>query len=186
MTMGNSYADQSYESLVNMFNILKEKGIDRFYHFTDVRNLPSILECNCLFSRKRSNLEGITINFPGGNEESWQKDCLYQLDDYVRLSFCYDHPMMYRLQQENKYKLVILGFNIEVLEKSFFGFSDRNATAHDHRIEYGPHGLAIVNLDATQRHYLKKEDPDFGFHQAEILIKSEVSLDYLIDCKKLY
>ena len=178
------FVNASYEPLANMFNMLKEKGIDRFYHFTDVRNVPSIVECNSLLSRARCCFEGITM-FPGGNEESWEKDCFYQLEDYVRLSFCSDHPMIYRLQQKGR-QLVILEFSIEVLRKSIFCFSDRNATAHDHRIDSGPNALEIVKLDATQRHYLKREDPDFGFHQAEILIKGEVSLDYLINWKKLY
>lgn len=167
-----------------MYALLKVHGIDRIYHFTDIRNYESIKKCGGLLSWWNADRNGVTIPFPGGNDGSRSLDWHYGLFDFVRFSFCKDHPMIWRLQQ-NGYDLVMLEFDLEILKNCFFGFSDQNATANGHKVEFGPKGIELVNLQATQRQFVKKTDPDFGPHQAEILVRGYAPLKYLIQKTKI-
>ena len=166
-------------AISRMRQYLEDNGIDRVYHFTDIRNMDSINKCNHLYSWDHCLKQGIDIPYPGGNSSSRDYDRNYGLQDYVRLSFCDDHPMMWRLKKQG-YQLVLLEFSLDIFGQSPFGFCNKNATAIDHKVGFGVKGLNLVNLDATQRHYVSNDDPEFGFHQAEILIKRSVSLDSMI------
>lgn len=182
--MNNTNAIVKDNSLDDMFDVLEKKGIDRIYHFTDERNINSINECNCLYSWAKSLKEGINIPFPGGNNASRNYDCMYGLENYVRLSFCKDHPMMWRLKKLG-YKLVMIEFSLDLFKETVFGFSDKNAAAHDHKVGFGPAALNLVNLELTQRR-CRSGTVEFGFHQAEILVEGKLPLDFVIRAYRLY
>jgi hypothetical protein len=65
------------------------------YHFTDVRNLPSIKDNGGIFSRRELARQKISVTAPGGNEWSQDADKMYGIDDYVHLCFASSHPMEY-------------------------------------------------------------------------------------------
>ena len=158
---------------------LRNSGVTCFYHFTDRRNLDSIRRNGGLFSWKYCDDHNI-ISRQGGSEQSQRLDIRHGLQDYVRLSFCDDHPMMYRLGVDG-YDLVLLKIDIQVAAFEGTRFSTINAT--DNGQENGPtlQDLRKVNIGATQRHYISHGDTDFKPHQAEVLVKTFVPSRYILN-----
>lgn len=161
-------------------NWLKANGVSCFYHFTDVRNLPSIRMQGGLLSWHYCKIHGIAIPFQGGNSASEVLDKRYGLEDFVRLSFCNDHPMAWRLQTRGN-KLVLLKIKIDVACFRDTQFSDINAADSSHI--HGPklEHLKMINISATKRNYVSKTDPDFKPHQAEVMVKTFVPMEYIIN-----
>lgn len=161
-------------------NHLSANNIRCLYHFTDSRNLESIRRHGGLYSWNYCDTHNIDIPYAGGDSTSRSLDCRYDLEDYVRLSFCDDHPMTYRLSK-NGYDLVLLKIKVEVAELETTLFSDMNAT--DNNCRYGSTliDLQRVDLNATQQHYLRNTDPLFKKHQAEVLVKTFIPIDKIIN-----
>lgn len=159
-------------------NYLSSNGIKFFYHFTDRRNLDSIRKNGGLYSWYYCENHGISIPFPGGGEQSRNLDRWHGLQDYVRLSFCDDHPMAYRLKLDG-YNLVLLRIRIDValLEETLF--SDINAADGAHHHGRTMDDLKRVDLNATQQHYVSSSSPIFKKHQAEVLVKTFIPLEYI-------
>jgi len=76
-------------------DIMDENGITCLYHFTDLVNLNSIKKYGGLLSWKDCEDQKIEIPKPGGNYRSRGIDLDKNLESYVHLSFCEDHPMKY-------------------------------------------------------------------------------------------
>lgn len=158
--------------------VLQENGITAFYHFTDYRNLKSIKENNGLYSRHYADTNGIIINFPGGDSLSRDLDKRHGLQDYVRVSFCTDHPMQHRLEQIGR-KLVLLEVDIEVAYYENTIFCNINATDSSHLKGTELNDLERIRFSATKRTFVSKEDSDFKHHQAEVLVKTWIPLEHI-------
>ena len=157
---------------------LFENGVFYFWHFTDRSNLMSIKHNGGLYSWKHCLNNDINIPRAGGSRESRALDTMYNLEDYVRLSFCMDHPMVYRLKQEG-YNLVLLRIRIDVAYLESTLFSDMNATKKGH--QHGPtlEDLKRVDLNAALDRFVSRTSPNFHLHQAEVLVKNFVPLEYI-------
>ena len=158
--------------------VLDENNVKYLYHFTDSRNIPSIKIHGGLLSWYYCHTHGITIPCQGGDDDSMGLDKKYGLEDYVRLSFCDDHPMAYRLRQSGS-NIVILKINVDVALLKDTQFSDMNAADKRHTHGKELEHLERVNFNATKRHYLRSEDPDFKPHQAEVMVKTFIPLKYI-------
>lgn len=156
---------------------LRKNQITKLYHFTDENNLESIERMGGLFSWEYLRRSGIHYE-GGGNEESRNNDERLGYSNYVRVSFCSDHPMAYRLKLEGR-KLYWLEIDPEVLCQEGVLFSDVNATASFATILSGIDGLKNIDLDATRKTYVSRSDPDFAKHQAEALIPEKIPLKYI-------
>lgn len=161
-----------------IINYLRIKGVRYFYHFTDENNLQSIKKYGGLYSWHYLKHNDIKIPNSGGDSLSKQLDMKYGLQDYVRLSFCDDHPMAYRLRQSGA-RLVLLKIRIDVAGFRETKFSDINATdaGHHHGGEY--EDLRRVDIRATQLSYVSKTDPEFKPHQAECMVKTFLPIEYI-------
>ncbi len=159
---------------------MDNNGIQYLYHFTDRRNIPSIKLHGGLFSWHYCKKNNITIPCQGGDYDSQELDKKYGLEDYVRLSFCNDHPMAYRLQQSGS-DIVILKIEVDVALLKGTLFSDINAAdkLHTHGGELDD--LKRVNFNATKRNYVRKDDDDFKPHQAEVMVKTFVSKKHIVN-----
>lgn len=82
-----------------LIEILK-KDRRTFFHFTDVRNLPSIRENGLL--PMRSLKERKVIIAPGGNAWSFDADQRSGMDGFVHLCFFDEHPMQYLATKEGR------------------------------------------------------------------------------------
>lgn len=151
-----------------------------FFHFTDRSNLDSIKKYGALYSWKYCETHSIDIPMQGGNELSKELDSKSHLEDYVRLSFCDDHPMIWRLKMGG-YNLVLLKIKIDVAFAKDTLFTDINAT--DNNCNYGNtfEHLQKVNIQATKQHYINGDSSLFKKHQAEILVKSAIPIDYILN-----
>lgn len=160
-----------------MESYLRSRGITKLYHFTSYENLNSIKRTGGLLSWKRCYERRLKY-VGGGNSLSRDLDRRQGLEDYVRLSFCADHPMKYRLEQQG-HSLFLLQIDLSILSVPGVKFSDMNATDSHATIQGGINGLKNVKLEATQRSYVRKDDEDFKYHQAEILVPRTVPLEYI-------
>lgn len=159
-------------------NHLTSNGVRCFYHFTDRRNLESIKKQGGLYSWHYCEDHGITIPYPGGNGTSRSLDSYHGLSDYVRLSFCTDHPMKWVLEQKG-YDIVLLRVKIDVACLEGTLFSDINATDNNHRHGGTLDDLKRVNIPATQENYVSRTSPIFKQHQAEVMVKTFIPLEYI-------
>lgn len=159
---------------------LKDNQVEYLYHFTDRRNLASIIENRGLYSWKYCEENKINIPFPGGDDLSRQLDTRYDLGDFVRLSFCSDHPMVYRLKASGR-DMILLKIKVNAAWSNDTLFSDMNATAklHHHGAEYND--LLRVDMNAVKKRYVSRDDPDFAKHQAEVLVKTFVPIEYIVN-----
>lgn len=158
---------------------LKMKGIRRFYHFTDKQNLMRIRQHGGLYSWYYCEQNGIVIPNPGGDNDSRRYDRGHGLQDYVRLSFCDDHPMAWRKHKEGS-SLVLLYIDIEVAAFKETLFTDRNAASSSFACGGNYEDLMKVNISATQRNYVSRSEGEiFSQHQAECMIKTFIPLKYI-------
>jgi hypothetical protein len=158
---------------------LSERGVKKLYHFTDRENIPSIISNGGLYSWAYCEANGLAVHRPGGSELSRQLDLRKGLQDYVRLCFVKDHPMMYAALKERRIvDPVILEIDLEAVGLSDVLFSDRNAVANGANVGSGLDALGEVRFDVIQRGRWRT-DEEKGFYQAEVLVRDVVP-GYLI------
>lgn len=172
--LDNALKDEANE----IKQLLARNDIKYLYHFTARVNLQSIKNHGGLYSWKYCKKNNITIPEPGGDETSWALDELHGLADYVRLSFCDDHPMAYRLRDKD---LVLLIIKIDVAWLKGTLYSDINAAALNHQHGSKLKDLQLVDFNAVKRHYVSRDDEDFGAHQAEVLVKTHIPAKYILN-----
>lgn len=160
--------------------VLQNNGIRYFYHFTARENLTSIKGFGGLYSWYSMQENKRSIPCSGGDDWSHQLDMRHGLQDYVRLSFCDDHPMAFRLKQSGT-PLVLLKIDIEVATWKDTLFSDINAADNNHRHGGSLADLNHVNFNAVKRNYVSREDADFKPHQAEVMVKTFIPAKYILN-----
>ena len=107
--------------------ILDQHKITKLYHFTDRDNLESIIKNGGLYSWMDCNRKGIKISKPGGGDLSRSLDLKDNLQDYVRVSFTREHPMMYvAMKEERISNPLILEIDPEVIYWSETKYADSN------------------------------------------------------------
>lgn len=169
------------EEATEILKLLKENGIEYFYHFTSKRNLESIKKHGGLYSWKELEKRGINAPFIGGSGDnglSHNLDLKAGLADYVRLSFCKDHPMSFRHKQNGE-PIVLLAIDITVATQPNTKFSNINATDNMCTVAEGLEGLKLVDFNAVKRTHVSRDDSDFKLHQAEILVKNHIPIKYI-------
>ncbi len=157
---------------------LESNRIKYLYHFTDRSNLESIKKNGGLYSWAFCEKEHMHIEKPGGSQLSRELDRRDGLQDYVRLTFCTDHPMMYRLRKQG-YNLVLLRIKVDVAWLKDTLFSNMNATDNNSHIGGTIEDLKLVHFDAAERTYVSRDDPDFKLKQAEVLVKTCIPSRYI-------
>lgn len=175
-----TYKNDAY----NIAKLLKDNGIECFYHFTDVKNIPLIKDLGGLCSWDFLYKNNVKIPFQGGDEESMKNDRKFGLEDYVRLSFCKKHPMEYRLQQRGA-KLVMLRISVEVAKFANTLFSDMNAADSRHTHGGQLSDLLKVNIDATKTGIAARDDINFKLRQAEVMVKTFIPSDLILNINEI-
>lgn len=163
-------------------DIFEQNRICYLYHFTAKENLDSIREYGGLYSWDYCDRHNIRIPTAGGDSSSRRCDKSAQLEDYVRLSFCCDHPMAYRVWQRTGKDMVLLKIKIDIAYLSGTKFSDINAADNNSNVGESAEFIAEhINFRATKRTHVKNTDPDFKLHQAEVLARTFVPIDYIVN-----
>lgn len=166
-----------------ILDTLLKNSIACFYHFTAEENLEYIKKHGGLYSWYALETKSIQVPFIGGSGDdspSHFLDKRHGLEDYVRLSFCDDHPMQFRWKNKGV-RLVLLKIDVKVAVWKDSLFSDINATDNNHRIGSSLKDLQNVDFLAVKRNYVSRNDPDFKPHQAEVLVKTFIPIEYIMN-----
>ena len=163
--------------------VLQQHGISCLYHFTDESNLESIKEHGGLFSWSYCDEHGITIPMPGGGGLSRMLDKSRGLQDYVRLCFTKNHPMMYVARNEGRIKdPVLLKIDLEVVTIDSTKFSNKNATIKRESVNIGNtlDDLKQIHFDTVKCNtHFDLADEEKSYFQAEVLVKTFVPIKYI-------
>lgn len=88
--------------------------------------------------------------------------------------------MAYRLKQAGE-DVVVLRISLDVVEMEETLFSDMNATDSNHHHGGSLDDLKRINILATQRRFVRRDDPDFKALQAEIMPKTFIPSKYILN-----
>ena len=121
------------------------------------------------------------IHRAGGSSTSRNLDTIYGLQDYVRLSFTKNHPMMFVAQKDGRIiSPIVLEIDIEAVYWKETVFSDMNATKTGHS-----QGTTIEDLKRIKFHVVKRinhfdlSDSDKPYYQAEVMVKRFLPIKYI-------
>lgn len=161
--------------------MLEQHGISRLYHFTDRDNLESIINNGGLYSWAGCERKGITISKPGGGTLSRQLDHRDNLQDYVRVSFVTQHPMMYVAMDEGRISNpVVLEIDPEVVCWEGALYADRNATKTGANVGGTIDDFRRIHFQSVKaRKYFDLDENEQPFYQAEVLVKDFIPLQYI-------
>lgn len=160
--------------------ILKENNVNHLYHFTDLSNIKSIKENGGLYSWWMAEKFDISITNPGGDGNSRRSDRKYKLENYVRLSFCKEHPMIWgAVANDRIVNPFVLEINPEVVFFEETVFSDMNATKTGHS-----HGGLIedvqkIKFDIVKKRYFDVDESNKPYYQAEVLVRSFIPYRFI-------
>ncbi|MBP5771297.1 MAG: DUF4433 domain-containing protein [Bacteroidaceae bacterium] len=165
--------------------ILDQYGITKLYHFTDRSNLESIIKEGGLYSWMDCDKKGIKITKPGGEALSRALDCRHNLQEYVRVSFTTQHPMMYVAMQEGRISNpVILEIDPEVIYWKSSKYSDSNATRNDACVGENLDAFKRIHFNSVKaRTHFDLTDEEKPYFQAEILVKNFIPLECIKNIK---
>ena len=173
-------ADVALNDRFTIRKLLYNNKITCFYHFTSRKNIVSICQHGGLYSWHYLKAHQIDIPLQGGGELSQGLDRYKGVADYVHLSFCENHPMAYHLIQEGE-DIVVLKISTDVALLDGTMFTDMNAVDSQCNCAVGLDGLQKVNFAATKEKYLSSDNPLFKYKQAEILVKTHIPLEYILN-----
>ncbi len=159
--------------------LLKDQNVFHFFHFTAAKNWAKIQQLGGLYSWADMEEMNESIPVPGGEELSRNLDKKDNLQNYVRLSFCDDHPMAFVVGQRTGEKMMLLGISTEVAKYQTTLFSNINAADSNAQRGNGLADLQKVDFNAVKQTYVKKTDPIFKLHQAEVLVKNFIPIKYI-------
>lgn len=155
----------------------EQNGITEFYHYTDSRNINSIIQNNGLFSLNEMNRKN--IEYKQGSE-TWE------MPDYVRMSYTKNHPLMYVSEKAGRIQIArILNVNktIATLRKTRFSNVNAARTSTFPTVKIGDDLNFIrnnVKLNIVkQRNHFNLTPEEKPYYQAEILVKEHVPLEYI-------
>jgi hypothetical protein len=167
--------------------VVISNGIANLYHFTDYENLASIKKHGGLYSWDYCNCNNISIKRPGGDELSRDLDMRYDLENYVRLSFQQDPPLIYTFTKKGIIKTpVSLIIDSSVIYWENTKFSDENANSNEALIGSDLKDFEEIHFDKAMKSYNPLKDSEFKpFFQAEVLVKEHIPIKYIKKAVKM-
>lgn len=163
--------------------VLNQNHIAKLYHFTDRDNLESIIKNGGLYSWADCLEKGITIAKPGGSDLSHNLDRREGLQNYVRVSFVHQHPMMYVAMNEGRISNpVILEIDPEVVYLVGTKYADRNATRNGARVGSTLEDFKSIHFQTMKaRTHFDLDVNEQPYYQAEVLVNHFIPLEAIIN-----
>lgn len=161
--------------------LIEQHHITTLYHFTDRENLESIIKNGGLYSWADCEQKGISISKPGGSMGSRDLDRRDNLQNFVRVSFVREHPMMYVAMNEGRISNpVILEIDPEVIYWQDSLYADRNATKNGALVGSSIDDFSQLHFNSfkAKKHFDLDADEQ-KFYQAEVLVKNHIPLQYI-------
>lgn len=161
--------------------------IQTLYHFTDRANLQSIKRHGALYSWHYCDNNNIPIPAPGGDDLSRSLDRRYNLQNYVRVSFTRNHPMMYIALNQNRItNPVILEIDPEVIFWNNTKYANKNATRNDVSIGSEVEDFRKIRFDIVRLNkHFDLEDSDRPYFQAEVLILEKIPIEFILNIDRV-
>jgi hypothetical protein len=159
---------------------LNSKGVQYFYHFTEISRIESIIRYGGILSYKQCLDKNIVIPVTDDMQKTRDIDAKRGLEDFARLSFCKYLPKI-DIRKKTYSDLVLLKISTDVALYENTEFSNMEATQDE--MEHGPslEDLKKVNIEVTQRDFCQEDDPNYWAYQAEILVKGKIPLKCIIN-----
>lgn len=171
----------------DIFDELKRQQVNTLYHFTDKDNLRSIFENGGLLSNRDIVSKGIKPHY-STSEESRMMDKRANLDDYVRVSFVRENPMMFLSKQAGRVNQpVIIQVDPHIMLRPEVYFSDRNALDHQAIIGQSAQYLKNINFDLLRRPYydIASNEGLKSKYQAEVMVRNRVGIEFFLNADEL-
>jgi len=162
---------------------LLDNKVTKLYHFTDRSNIDMIKKMGGLYSWNYLQRNNISVPMPGGDNLSKMLDSRHGLQNYVRLSFCSNHPMKYVAMNEGRINNpVLLHIDPSVVTFKDTLFSDMNATKSGHIKGGALEDLKRVRFNVCRQpnHFNLTED-EKPYYQAEVMIKEFLPAKYILN-----
>jgi hypothetical protein len=136
-----------------------------------------------LYSWDYMERKGFNIPKPGGDQLSRMLDQRYGLHNYVRTSFCSNHPMMYVARNQGRIDdPIILEIDPAIVTLKSTLFSNMNATRTGHHKGSGLGDLKKIKFDVcTQRNHFNLSDEDKPYYQAEVMVFEFIPVKYIMN-----
>lgn len=161
--------------------LIEQHHITTLYHFTDRENLESIIKNGGLYSWADCEQKGISISKPGGSMSSRDLDRRDNLQNFVRVSFVREHPMMYVAMNEGRISNpVVLEIDPEVIYWQDSLYADRNATKNGALVGSSIDDFSQLHFNSfkAKKHFDLDADEQ-KFYQAEVLVKNHIPLQFI-------
>lgn len=184
-----SQLQQKYEfknDFMQIFNLLKSNRVNKLYHFTDKQNIESIKRKGLLSAQEIRNI-GICSKY-ASSDDSRKIDQEMGLDDYVRLSFVKDHPMMFTSMTAYGLNPVIIEINPLIALMPNVFFSNRNALKKGANIGSDASDLEQVDfniINSNIPYYSLNDVESKNSYQAEILVKRRIGPEFILNITEL-
>lgn len=161
--------------------VLQRNNVITLYHFTDRANISSIKKYGGLYSWDYCEKNGIIIPYQGGGSLSRDLDKRYSLQDYVRVSFTRNHPMLFVAQNEGRIiNPAILTISLEVCYFQETRFSNMNATKTGHKQGKNLEDLQSIHFNTVRQiNHFDLEETEKPYFQAEVLVKTWIPIRYI-------
>jgi len=173
-------------SHIDYLDLLLDNNVRKLYHFTDRSNIAMIKKMGGLYSWDYLERKGVNIPKPGGDQLSRMLDQRYGLHNYVRTSFCSNHPMMYVAKNQGRIDdPIVLEIDPAIVTLKSTLFSDMNATKTGHHKGNSLSDLKKVKFDVcTQRNHFNLSDEDKPYYQAEVMVLEFIPVKYIMNLNK--
>lgn len=161
--------------------LIEQHHITTLYHFTDRENLESIIQNGGLYSWTDCEQKGISISKPGGSMSSRDLDRRDNLQNFVRVSFVREHPMMYVAMNDGRISNpVVLEIDPEVIYWQDSLYADRNATKNGAHVGSSIDDFSQLHFNSfkAKKHFDLDADEQ-KFYQAEVLVKNHIPLQFI-------
>lgn len=161
--------------------LIEQHHITTLYHFTDRENLESIIKNGGLYSWADCEQKGISRSKPGGSMGSRDLDRRDNLQNFVRVSFVREHPMMYVAMNEGRISNpVVLEIDPEVIYWQDSLYADRNATKNGALVGSSIDDFSQLHFNSfkAKKHFDLDADEQ-KFYQAEVLVKNHIPLQFI-------
>lgn len=161
--------------------LIEQHHITTLYHFTDRENLESIIKNGGLYSWADCSQKGISISKPGGSLDSRNLDKRDNLQNFVRVSFVREHPMMYVAMNDGRISNpVVLEIDPEVIYWQDSLYADRNATKNGALVGSSIDDFSQLHFNSfkAKKHFDLDADEQ-KFYQAEVLVKNHIPLQFI-------
>ena len=162
--------------------VIQNNGITKLYHFTDKENLESIRSHGGLYSWHYCKENNIIISKPGGSPTSWILDERKGLQNFVRVSFVKDHPMLFVAQNDGRItNPIVLEINQELIYNETTRYTTQNAAKNGVSASATFEEFNSVKFPILKKRYFDLSAEEKPFYQAEILILEKIPLDCILN-----